>query len=268
MIMADKIKTLGGMNQRPMNSRPMNARPDTSTVRKTVSSTPVNNMQRQTPVKQFTQSAGPSSSFGTSAPKKDAAKEANGGVMQMLQEFAGSFATLDEETIRRNIDLAAGIGMTNDDRTVPYEVADYFVGNMAYIIMMIVFDKSVKQQFLDAVALEIQLDSKSESERQKIRLGMRSPTQPHYTASIVLGITNFSTQLEEIISAKMKRGFENLDRFSDEFDAKVNSLTDAEKLEFGFIVSNWMYLIRAITHNDIFSSYLVTIIEQIKDKTK
>ena len=270
IIMADKIKTLGSMNQRPMNSRPMNARPDSSAVKPTVPGTPVKNMQRQAPAKPFTPNAGPSSF----APKQTAAStqekpdDAISNVTAMLNEFAGSFATLDDATIRRNVDLAAGIGMTAEDRTIPYEVADYFIGNLAYIIMLVIFNKSIKQEFMDAVALEIQLDSKSEEERKKIRFGMKSPTQPTYTASIVFGVTSFSTQLEEIISMKMQRGFTNLDKYSDEFDQKVNALTAEEKLEYGFIVSNWMYLIRAVTHNDIFSSHLVTVIEQIKEQLR
>ena len=41
-------------------------------------------------------------------------------------------------------------------------------------------------------------------------------------------------------------------------------LTEEEKLQYGFIFSNFMYLIRAFTHNDVFMSYVVTVIENVK----
>lgn len=276
--MAEKFKTLGGMNQRPTGGQPVNPRPSFTPVKKTVSSTPLQRQQipaqptmasQPAPAAPVRQVSAPKPSF--SAPvQPTAAPQASGegGILSMLKEMTGAFAYIDDSVVAKNIDLAAGQGMTADDRMVPFEVADYFVGNVAYIIMAAIFDKNFKQQFLDAVALEIMIDQKTPDEKREIRRGMKSPTPPTYSGYIVLGISSFSPQLESVISTKMERGFANLDKYADEFDAKVNSLSDEEKREYGFIVSNWMYLIRAITHNDLFSAYIVSVVEQLKDKLK
>ena len=93
---------------------------------------------------------------------------------------------------------------------------------------------------------------------------MKDHSEYKSIGSIVIGITGFTPATEERFMNEMSNGYAELDRYADEFDAAVDKLTNEQKLELGFIFSNFMYLIRAFTHNDYFMSYVVTVIEKVK----
>ena len=82
--------------------------------------------------------------------------------------------------------------------------------------------------------------------------------------SIVIGVTSFTPAVVAELMTKMENGFTELDKYSAEFDNAVAKLTNEQKLEYGFIVSNWMYLIRAFNKNDLFLSYVITVVEKVK----
>ena len=64
--------------------------------------------------------------------------------------------------------------------------------------------------------------------------------------------------------ASLEKSFDAVKPFSDEFDTAVNRMSYDYKVELGFIFSNFMYLIRALTHNDMFFSYVIAVIEKVK----
>jgi len=97
---------------------------------------------------------------------------------------------------------------------------------------------------------------------------MKDSKSYNSSGSIVIGLTEFMPHVAEDLMQKMQNGFDELDNFADEFDAEVAGLSDERKIEYGFIFSNFMYLIRAFTHNDLFMSYVITVIEKVKQLVK
>ncbi|MBO5434696.1 hypothetical protein J6A31_02595 [bacterium] len=187
--------------------------------------------------------------------------------VNVLRNMVGSFAILNEDTINKNLRLAAGKGMSNEDRTVSFECAEYLISNLAYIFMGLVLDKNFKTAFLDSLMIELQFDSKPDDVKKKTREEMKDKTQYKSSGSIVIGVTSFMPAVETELMNKMQAGFTALDAYADEFDAETAKLTNEQKVEFGFIFSNFMYLIRAFTHNDMFMSYVITVIEKVKSMT-
>jgi len=269
-----KIKTLGGMNQRPGGGKSLNSRPTQNPAGRQVAkpaSRPVSNptmgnkpkapLQRNVPPKKPAQTQ---QSVAQHALYNGASVD-NGvsGLVKVLRNMVGGFAILSDETIANNVKLAAG-GMSLDDRTISFECADYLISNLAYIFMGLVLDKDFKEAFVQAVTVEIDLDKQPADVVANTRKTMKDPKGYKSVGNIIIGVSEFSAEIAKNFNAKMEQGFKSLDAYADEFDAAVNVLDETQKLQYGFIFSNFMYLVRAFTHNDVFMSYVVTVIENVK----
>lgn len=201
-----------------------------------------------------------------SAPKQSST--AVSSFVGVMRSMVSSFAILSDEVIQKNLDLASGKGMSNDDRTVSFECADYLMSNLAFIFMGLVLDKDFKDAFVQSVIVEMNLDKSSDDDKAKVRKSMKDTHEYESMGSIVIGVTTFVSSISTDLMNKMQDSFDKLDSFADEFESEVAKLTEDQKVEYGFIFSNFMYLIRAFTHNDMFLSYVITVIEKVKETIK
>lgn len=274
-------KTLGNMNPRPSlsNSRPIAQNRPAAPVRQSSSARqvvqPFNKQTNTNPtISHLTSING--ISRGASIPQpKVIAPVAKSVVPQpehtnsisnfisIMRGMVGNFAILDEPVLSHNLELAGG-GMSVDDRTISFECADYLMSNLAYIFMGLVLDNNFKQAFLDSLSVEFQIDKQSDEDKAKTRASMKDNKPYKSNGSIVFGVSTFTTTVEQSLMSKMQAGFTALNSYSAEFDSEVAKLSDKQKSEFGYIFSNFMYLIRAFSHNDMFMSYVVTVIEKVK----
>lgn len=262
-------KSLGAMNPRPVSQ--MNARPTQPlTPQRSLGQQGSGQYSRQpAPMQQSVrQSQAPVKNLSSQSNKQPATESAYKdsviNFVDVMKSMVGGFALLDEETIQNNVRLSSENIMSFDDRTISFECADYLVSNAAYILMGLVMDNNFKQAFLDSLMIELQIDKKPEDEKAKIRASMKDNKTYKSTGSIVLGVTTFTPTLSVALMDKMQQGFDKLDAYADEFDAEVAKLTVEQRSEYGFIFSNFMYMLRAFTHNDMFMSYVITVIEKVK----
>lgn len=185
-----------------------------------------------------------------------------------MTDIVSYFAVIDNTTVARNMELAAGNGMSIDDRTVSFECAEYVIANMPFIFMGLVLNNTFKESFIKAVAVELSIDQQSDDVKKKMRSGMKDPNGYASVGSIVIGITSFTKPVEDSFFAKMNANFEALDPYAGDFDKAVSKLTTEDKMTYGAIFSNFMYLIRAFTHNDNFMGYVIKVIEEVKSTLK
>lgn len=188
--------------------------------------------------------------------------------VNMMKSMVGGFSILSDEVIAQNLKMAGGHGMTADDRTISFECADYLMSNLAYIIMGLVLDMDFKNAFLESLSVEMNIDKQPADVKKKTRDSMRDPHTYTSAGSIVIGVTSFTPNIETELMNKMKKSFDDLNPYAAEFDAEIAKLTAEQKMEYGAIFGNFMYLIRAFTHNDLFMSYVITVIEKVKDVLK
>ena len=246
-----------GFNQRPANNQyqtPPPTQPNNVVMAKTIGNTPAPQAAPQAA------KTAPPVSQNTSA--NDAAM---GSFISAMKTMVGSFAYISDEVITTNTKLAQGEGMTIDDRKIPFECAQYIMSNFGFICMGLVFDASFKESFVHAVTAEQNIDALPEEEKKQIRAGMTDPNSYQSDGFIILGMTTFTPAIDKQLQADMMSSFDKLEPYAKEFDEAVYALDDQAKLENGFIFSNWMYLIRAFTHNDMFMSYVITVIEKVKE---
>ena len=183
-----------------------------------------------------------------------------------MRTMVEGFSVIDENVFRKNMELSAGKGMTYADRTISFECAEFLMTNLAYIFMGLVVDPRFKKAFVDAVSVELTIDTAPEADKLALRKSMKNAAPYESVGSIILGLTEFTKPIKDELTAKMRETFDSLDKYSDEFDEAVAGLNYETKLELGMIFSNYMYLIRAFTHNDVFMSYVITIVEEVKAK--
>lgn len=266
-------KTLGPVN--PRSAKQMNPRPQSgvqqSKVVQPAGKSPVQakTMGQSAPVKKVPE---PGPKAGNAFAKASGAQgsvqvlpNSIEGIVAMMRNMVSSFAYLNDDVINKNLKLANGQGMSPDDRTISFECVNYLFSNMAFILTGLVLDERFKQAFLDAVALEMQIDLKLPDERAKIRKDMTDPKSYPSAGSVVVGFTMFTPGIHAMLVSSMSNGFETLGPFAGEFDAEAAKLSDEQRTEYGFIFSNFMYLIRAFSHNDMFMSYVITVIERVKE---
>ena len=274
-------KTLG-MNPRPggMNARPSapqapqafgrpgshqpapQGRPAAGPVRQVPPSSTVKAMpgQPMDAMRKGAPTARPADRAAHDRQKMDAAS----GLVEMLRNMTGGFAILSDEVLTNNLRLMTGGGMDYEDRTLTFECAEYVMANMAYMFMGLVLDSNFKKSFVDALNVELQIDDLPANVKEKTRASMKDGKPFASKGSIVLGVTQFVPAIQDDLSRKMSEGFSKLDPYAAEFDAAVAGMSVEQKVEIGFIVSNFMYLIRAFSKNDMFMSYVVTVIEKVK----
>lgn len=185
--------------------------------------------------------------------------------VEALRAMVGPFAILSDEVILKNTELASGKGMDNDDRVISFECADYLMSNLAYIFMGLVLDENFKNAFLSSLDVELKIDEQPADVKAKMREEMKDTNEYKSAGSMIIGVTMFVPAIETELMNKMQKSFDSLDKFTEEFDSAVEALTIEQKVEYGYIFSNWMYLIRAFTHNDLFMSYVITVIERVKE---
>ena len=263
----NQSKRFGGINQRPDANRipsqqPAQSHIPTGNVRPAVKSMGGAAPVRPTPSQQTATAQAPAQS---SIAMDDVARDAMADFVSVMKEMVGGFALLSDEVINNNLKMAAGNGMSIDDRTISFECAQYVMSNFAYICMGLVFDVNFRDSFVQSLSLELNIDSLPTSEKEQLRASMKD-NQPYKSdGSIVLGLTTFTPMVEKDLMDKMMAGFAKLDPYADEFDNQVANLTQQDKVNLGFIFSNFMFLIRAFTHNDMFMGYVVTVIERVKE---
>lgn len=188
-------------------------------------------------------------------------------LVSMMRNMVGGFAILDENVIVQNLKLASGEGMTMEDRTLSFECVDYLMSNMGFIFMGLVLDKNFKDAFVESLSVEMSIDQQAPDVKARARDAMKDKKPYKSAGSICLGVTSFSPAISADLMNKMNKSFDILDPFAAEFDEEVSNLTHEQKVELGFIFSNFMYLIRAFAQNDMFMAYVITVIEKVKDIT-
>lgn len=183
-----------------------------------------------------------------------------------MKNMVGSFAILSDDVISQNMKMALG-GFPAEDRTLPYEVAEYLMSNMGFIFMGLVLDENFKNAFKESLKIELQIDKQPDNVKAATRAKMGNQKSYKSRGAMVIGTSEFLPEVKAALIKKMQDSFNQLNGFAEEFDAEIKNLTRTQKLEYGFIFSNFMYLARAFTHNDMFMSYVISVIEKVKALT-
>lgn len=187
-------------------------------------------------------------------------------MVELLSNLFSSVAYMDPETVHHNLEMACENGMSKSDRSIRAEFANYCINHYALIFIGLVVNKDFREMFAEAVSVEIALDTKSEDNIAKIRKSMLDGKNHPSKGNFVLDFSRFNDAIYRKINGKLAASFDCIKEFGDTLDDFIEKLSDTDKMDIGFCISNFMYLIRAFAKNQLFDDYIETVISSVQEQ--
>ena len=206
--------------------------------------------------------------FVEETPQVDMAEWA---VMQWI-EFVRPLAYTNDRVIRDNLRMACG-GMSIEDRTISKPLADYLLDNYFLIVAGLEMDGKFRDAFKDAIVVEMRIDNKMDEEeavllREKMRESASKKIHDDFYRIDLdyyeINLSGIDDSIYTAISDRMENSIERLIPYVKELDDEIENLDEEAFYINGFILSNWMFLIRAFIRNPWFTEYVITVIDKVK----
>lgn len=185
-------------------------------------------------------------------------------VVEVLATIFDDIAYMDPGTVRHNIELACSDGMSKSDRSIPADLANHLLNNFAFIYAGLIVNDDFRETIKEAVSVEIALDSKSEEFVKQIRGDMLDNRIKRAKNFFVINFDTYNETVFKKLTGKMFESFSKLKHFNAVIDSFCEDLTDADKISIGFCISNFMYLIRAFSKNQLFANYVNTVVRSVQ----
>ncbi|MCR5673654.1 MAG: hypothetical protein K6F87_08080 [Lachnospiraceae bacterium] len=194
---------------------------------------------------------------------------AEGAVVELLSNVFGQIAYMDADTVRRNIELACEGGFKPDDRSISADTADWLMDSFSLIFAGLIVNSDFRGALMEAVSVEIALDNRTDDFIRKTRLEMQS----YETGEVkkdgekneyVIDLGRYNDDIYRSINKRLSDSFGLLDSYENAIDHFVRELVKEDKLDIGFCVCNWMYLLRAFSQNHLFTDYVKLLLDSVR----
>lgn len=189
---------------------------------------------------------------------------AENAVVTLLDNLFKDIAYIDVTTVRRNIGYASEGGMTKEDRMIRVETANYFMKHFAVVYLGLVINAELRDEFIKAIQLEMGIDNISEADRKKYRAQMKPDEEDMSKGNYLIDLSSYNDAVYTKINKKILLSMQSMAEFDDGFDAFSSKLTQNDMINIGFIVSNFMYLLRAIGKNQLFVNYVKEVVHNVE----
>jgi hypothetical protein len=189
---------------------------------------------------------------------------AENAVVTLLDNLFKDIAYIDVTTVRRNIGYASEGGMTKEDRMIRVETANYFMKHFAVVYLGLVINAELRDEFIKAIQLEMGIDNISEADRKKYRAQMKPDEEDMSKGNYLIDLSSYNDAVYTKINKKILLSMQSMAEFDDGFDAFSSKLTQNDMINIGFIVSNFMYLLRAIGKNQLFVNYVKEVVRNVE----
>lgn len=185
-------------------------------------------------------------------------------VVTLIDNLFKEIAYIDVDTVRKNIGLASNGGMSQIDRTIRIEVANYLMKHFAIIYLGLVINENFRNEFIRAIQLEMGMDNTDDSTKASLRKKMQHDPNAKSKGDYVVDFSTYSDAAYSKINKKLLLSMESVSEFDDGFDMFSAKLSQNDMVNIGFIVSNFMYLLRACGKNAIFMAYVKDVVRSVE----
>lgn len=189
-------------------------------------------------------------------------------MINILSSIFNYVAYFNRETIRYNMELASGI-MSMEDRTMDSELFNYLTDHFCLIFYGILCNDTFRKAMYETVEAEISLDERSDKYIRLIRKGMKDENKiPNLSnETFILDFSKFNEDEFKNFSNRLIGSLDKLpakyERLLDDFAYDIQ-MDEDKMLEIGFIFSNFTYLYRSLAKNELFASYIKTVLRSVK----
>lgn len=190
-------------------------------------------------------------------------------VVELLTNIFSSVAYTEPGTIRHNIELASNDGMTKNERSISVEFTNYLLTHFSTIFLGLIVNDEIRRTFKEAVCIEIALDNHDEDYVKNIRNAQMDigscVDKSKCTDVYVVNLSAYSEGTYKKLNKMISESFTKIEIYDETLDSMIDDLTDEDKINIGFCVSNFMYLLRALSKNQLFATYTKTIINTTEE---
>lgn len=206
--------------------------------------------------------------MGTKTVNENVNTVAENAVLTFLDNLFKDIAYIDVTTVRRNIGYASEGGMSKSDRIIKADVADYCMRHFATIYLGLVVAAPFREEFIKAIQLEMGLDKVSPEKLAGLRKQMKLDDENAASNGklYLIDLSSYNDAVYTKINKKIYISMKSMAEFDEGFDEYSSRLTQNDMINLGFIVSNFMYLLRAISNNELFVDYMKTFIREVEAK--
>lgn len=188
-------------------------------------------------------------------------------VVQLLAGLFNDVTYMVHEDVRHNIQCMCEGGFSEEDRTYKAGVINYLITRFSLIFVGLLSNHEFREAFIDAIAMEQNLEDQTPEAQKEIRADMNTVRIKNADAAGHM-LVNFSRYNEDVfkkINAKLLDSFNKLDGYDDAIDEMISHETDDCKTEFGYIVSNFAYLIKAFDKDTVFFAYVSSVLKHVQN---
>ena len=190
-------------------------------------------------------------------------------VVRMIGDIFSDVAYLDADTLRENIFNGCDSWTHEKYRTIDKGVADYLMDNLATIFMGLILNESFRDVFVEAVSIEVSLEQREGFDKDEFISGIRQSMKSENVAlsgdSYTINLEEYNEDTLNMVESKLAESFEKVSNYSDAINLIADELDYAAKVDIGFCISNFMYLIRAFALNQVFFAYTRKIVDSVKE---
>ena len=187
-------------------------------------------------------------------------------VVNFIANLFNPIAYMEPTVMRHNMELACVGGMSKEDRSMRIGLGNYLINHFSTFYMGLITNDVFRQAVMEAVTVEIALDEKNEDFVRETRRSMIH-IKEHDAASkgdYVLDFGKYNDDFFKKFCQKLADSFTKTEEFEDAENEMITQLLDEEKIDNGFIISNFAYLFRAFAKNEIFAHYVKTVIHGVE----
>lgn len=191
----------------------------------------------------------------------DAAAEA--AVVELLFNVFDGIAYMDPDAVHQNMVLASG-GFSMEDRSIRMELANYLIGHFAFIYAGLIVNDDFRRTFMEAVSVEIALDSEPEGFVMDVRAQMADQKERDSRGNFVVNLSVYNDAFYRRINSKLSFSFGKVTQFGESIDRFAAQLSDDNRIDIGYCASNFMYAIRAFSKNAAFAGYVKSVVHSVE----
>lgn len=187
-------------------------------------------------------------------------------VVQMLAGLFNDVAYMTPEDVRHNIQCASEGGFPLEDRTFKVTTVNYLLSRFSLIFVGLLSNAEFRKAFIDAIAMEQNIEDQTPEKQKEIRKDMNviKLKNSNNGTQMVFNLTNYNDEVFKKINAKLFDSFTKLDGYDAAIDDMIDHESEESKDEFGYIVSNFAYLIRAFEKDTIFFAYVSSVLKNVQ----
>ena len=186
--------------------------------------------------------------------------------IDMLASIFNGIAYIDADTVRYNIERACEGGFAREDRSISMELADWLMYNFSLIFVGLISNKDFRETIMEAVSIELTLDDRPDDFVASIREDMNEGKALESKGNLVINFGAYSDKIFKIVNAKLADSFEKVSEYYDTIDNMSTELSEDDMIDIGYCVSNFAYLIRALSKNNLFTVYVKSVIGSVKQQ--